>query len=88
VSTEPLVDATVIADLLAVPVTWVREQARAGTIPHYCLGRYKRFRVSEVLAWVEECRAGGRIAAFRGYSSKLDNSPRTAVTAGGVTPKE
>jgi excisionase family DNA binding protein len=66
-ASEPLVDATVIAELLSVPETWVLERARAGTIPHYRLGRYVRFRVSEVLAWVEECRAGGRVAELRRY---------------------
>ena len=68
-SDDPLVTAEVIAELLAVPVTWVREHARAGTIPHYQLGRYVRFRVSEVLAWVEECRAGGRVTRLRRYNS-------------------
>ena len=57
---DPLVTAEVIAELL-----WSRSPGfsnmPAGTIPHYKLGRYVRFRVSEVLAWVEECRAGGRV---------------------------
>jgi excisionase family DNA binding protein len=83
---ERLLNATQIADLLGVPTTWVREHARAGTIPHYRLGRYVRFKEAEVLAWVETCRQGGRQARFRGYDPAT--SPRTARTAGGATPKE
>lgn len=81
-------DADAIAELLDVPATWVREHARANTIPHYQLGRYVRFRVDEVLVWLEECRSGGRPVRLRRYNARTDNSPRTADTAGGVTPKE
>ena len=68
--TDRLVSADSIAELLGVPATWVRDHARAGTIPHYRHGRYVRFREDEVLAWVDECRAGGRthpIAAVRSW---------------------
>jgi excisionase family DNA binding protein len=86
---ERLRDADYIAELLDVPATWVREHARAGTIPHYRLGRYVRFRESEVLAWVDESlRAGGRPVQFRRYDPRTNKSPRTAATAGGATPKE
>jgi excisionase family DNA binding protein len=64
---DGLVDADVIAELLAVPATWVQEHARAGNIPHYKLGRYTRFRVSEVLDWLDECRNAGRATALRIY---------------------
>jgi excisionase family DNA binding protein len=64
---EGLVDSKAIAELLGVPVTWVDEHGRAGTIPHYMLGRYRRFRVSEVLDWLAECRNAGRPVAFRKY---------------------
>jgi excisionase family DNA binding protein len=84
--TGRLLDARAIAELLAVPETWVREHARAGTIPHVRLGRYVRFDEDDVLAWVESCREGGRPAKLRRYDPS--NSPRTAGTAGGATPKE
>jgi excisionase family DNA binding protein len=64
---EGLVDSKAIAELLGVPVTWVDEHGRAGTIPHYMLGRYRRFRVSEVLDWLAECRNAGRLVALRRY---------------------
>jgi excisionase family DNA binding protein len=84
VNHEPLVDANVIAELLAVPVTWVLEHARSETIPHYRLGRYVRFRVSEVLAWVEECRAGGRVTAFRRYTSSDQTTAPAPLTRPGA----
>jgi excisionase family DNA binding protein len=86
---ERLVNADAIAELLDVPATWVREHARANTIPHYKLGRYVRFRVDEVLAWLEECRAGGRPVALRRYAVTTDQMPpATRKRPRGVTPKE
>jgi excisionase family DNA binding protein len=49
--TGRFVDAHAIAELLGVPVTWVRESARSGAIPHRRFGRYVRFDQDEVLAW-------------------------------------
>jgi excisionase family DNA binding protein len=85
---DRLQTAKEIAEFLSVPESWVQEQARAGNIPHYRLGRYVRFRVEEILAWLDECRTAGRPARLRRYGSRTDNSPRTEQTAGGVTPKE
>jgi excisionase family DNA binding protein len=50
---EPLVDAQAVAEHLAVPVSWVREQTRNGAIPVVELGRYRRYRISEVDAWAD-----------------------------------
>ncbi len=52
-----------VAELLSVPVRWVRDHTRSGHIPHVVLGRYKRYRREAVLAWVEEQESGG--AAWR-----------------------
>ena len=38
---------------------WVWAQARAGRIPHVCLGRYRRFRESAIEAWLRELETGG-----------------------------
>lgn len=83
--TDRLVTVHDVAELLNVPTTWVREHTRDGTIPHVRLGRYVRFDEDEVLAWVESCRCGGRPTTLRRYD--LRNSPRTAGTAGGATPR-
>jgi excisionase family DNA binding protein len=44
VSPGKLLTAEEVAERLDVGVKWVWAQARAGTIPHVRLGRYKRFR--------------------------------------------
>jgi excisionase family DNA binding protein len=81
-----LLDAAGVAQLLAVPRSWVLEHARAGTIPHYRLGRYVRFDEDDVRAWVESCRQGGRPTKLRRYDR--GNSPGGAGTPRGATPKE
>lgn len=63
--TARLLTAGDVAELLAVPESWVREHTRSGAIPHVALGRYVRYRESEVLAWLEECARPGRPVAFR-----------------------
>jgi excisionase family DNA binding protein len=63
--TEPLVDAQAVAEHLGVPVSWVRESTRSGAIPHLQLGRYKRYRLGDVDAWLETCSRSGRAIALR-----------------------
>jgi excisionase family DNA binding protein len=55
---ERLLSAAEVADLLAVPVTWVREATRAGQLPHVRLGRYARYERDQVLGWVRQQRSG------------------------------
>jgi excisionase family DNA binding protein len=76
-----------IAEMLSVPVSWVREHTRSGAIPHVPLGRYRRYREADVLAWLDELAAtnGPR---FRRYHPKLANGPRDARTPEGPTSKE
>lgn len=53
---EPLLTTEELAEALKVPVTWVYTQSRQrgpGSIPCFRLGRYNRFRLSEVLDWLE-----------------------------------
>ena len=45
---EPLVDAVEMARKLNVHQSWVRSEQRAGRIPFVQVGRYVRFRPSEV----------------------------------------
>lgn len=49
---DPLLTATDVAELLSVPVSWVREHTRSGRIPHVQLGRYVRYRQKTVVSWV------------------------------------
>ena len=63
--TDRLLDAVEVAELLHVPVSWVRESTRSGAIPHIELGRYRRYDRAAVLAWLEECKQPGRPIALR-----------------------
>ena len=53
-----LLEAHEVAELLSVPVSWVRAETRAGRRPHLELGRYRRYDREAVLAWLETQRAG------------------------------
>jgi excisionase family DNA binding protein len=55
-----------VAELLRVPLSWVYERTRkrgVDRIPGFRLGKYWRFRESDVLAWLDRQRAGGRTNA-------------------------
>jgi excisionase family DNA binding protein len=55
---ERLLSAAEVAEILAVPVTWVREATRAGLLPHVRLGRYARYERDQILDWVTQQRSG------------------------------
>jgi excisionase family DNA binding protein len=44
------------------PASWWYTAAETGRIPSYKLGKYRRFRVDEVEAWLEAQRQGPRPA--------------------------
>lgn len=56
----PLLDAPGLAELLRLPESWIRAEARAERIPHVRLGRYVRFDPAEVERWLEGRRRGPR----------------------------
>ena len=49
---EPFVDIEKAAEFLSVPVSWLYEQCRLGKVPSRKIGKYRRFRLSELDAWV------------------------------------
>lgn len=53
---ERLLTAKEVADLLAVPESWVREATREGRLPYLALGRYRRYERAEIEAWLAEQR--------------------------------
>jgi excisionase family DNA binding protein len=67
VTNERLLTAPDVAELLSVPVSWVREHTRSGRIPHVQLGRYVRYREATLLTWVAEQEAG----AFRRHHPRI-----------------
>jgi excisionase family DNA binding protein len=52
--TERLLTAKEVADLLAVPESWVREATREGRLPHLALGRYRRYERSAIESWLAD----------------------------------
>lgn len=57
-----LKDIREMSQILKVPKSWLYGQTRQrgkGTIPHLRLGKYLRFRPSDVIAWAEQ-RAASR----------------------------
>ena len=63
-----LLTADEVAEMLNVPVSWVRETTRSGAMPVVELGRYRRYREADVLAWLEECKRPGRPITLRSRS--------------------
>ena len=59
VSTDRLLTADEVAEILAVKVSWVREATRDGRLPHITLGRYRRYRRSEIEDFLESQRRRG-----------------------------
>ena len=57
-STAPLLDVAAAAALLGVPRSWVyaRVASPECDLPHFKLGRYIKFRESELLAYLETNR--------------------------------
>ena len=52
-ATEKLMGVEALAEYLGVRPSWVYTQVAEGFIPRLRVGRYLRFRLSEVLAWLE-----------------------------------
>ena len=55
--TGSLLTAADVAELLGVTPSWVYEQSRAGRIPTVKLGRYRRYRLEAIEAWLAELEA-------------------------------
>jgi len=58
-SQAKLIDIRELAALLHVPVSWLYERTRTGTIPCIRLGKYIRFNPQEVLAFFRSKSADG-----------------------------
>ncbi len=59
VPVEKLVDVREMARILNVPVSWLYERTRLGTIPCVRIGKYVRFDPAEVLAFFRKQRLSG-----------------------------
>ena len=70
---DRLLTAADVAELLSVPVSWVREHTRSGRIPHVQLGHYVRYRHETVVSWVAEQEAG----TFRRHRPRISTGGET-----------
>ena len=52
--TEPLIDVNGLAQALVIKPSWVYNLTRQGLIPCVKVGKYYRFYLSEVLAWLKD----------------------------------
>lgn len=58
-STKKLIDVQEMARILNVPVSWLYERTRVGTIPCVRIGKYVRFDPQEVLAFLRGRKPDG-----------------------------
>ncbi len=60
---EPLLSIKQLSSVLNVPVSWIYDRTRKGSvepIPHYKIGKYVRFDVREVVAYLKNKSNGNR----------------------------
>lgn len=62
---ERLIDAKELAEILGVRPQWVYARVDQGDLPGFRLGHYLRFRLSEVLKWLERQRVNGEAGEDR-----------------------
>ncbi len=55
---EHLIGIKEAAGFLCVKVSWLYEQVRLGRVPSYRVGKFRRFRMSELEVWLQERRDG------------------------------
>jgi excisionase family DNA binding protein len=72
-ASDQLLTAADVAELLNVPVSWVREHTRSGRIPHVQLGRYVRYQYATVVSWVADQEDG----AFRRHRPRISTGGGT-----------
>jgi excisionase family DNA binding protein len=53
-----LVTAAIVADLLGLSPSYVRDLTRSGELPGFRIGRTLRYRRSEIEQWIEQQRVG------------------------------
>jgi hypothetical protein len=69
----PLMNAKKLAEHLAVPEFWIREQARIGELPSIKLGHYVRFRLDDVQRHISRL-AGSHVNAGVGADVSVPGS--------------
>jgi excisionase family DNA binding protein len=57
-TSEPFVDLETASAFLGVKPPWMYEAVRLGRVPSYKVGKFRRFRVSELEAWMASRHEG------------------------------
>lgn len=58
---RPLVDTAEAASILGVPESWLAARARNGEAPCRRLGKYVRFDLAELRAWIDTTTSSGPV---------------------------
>ena len=53
---EKLIGPREVAELYGIPISWVYSKAEEGILPHFKLGKYLKFKSSEIEIWLEAQR--------------------------------
>lgn len=62
---EPFIDVHALQRGTGLPASYWYARAERGEVPSYKVGKYRRFRMSEVRSWIEARREGPAVAANR-----------------------
>ena len=78
---EPLLSERQVSQLLGLHAKTVQRMARRGELPAIRIGRYWRFRASELNAWLESLATGRKkpsesVLEFERQSARVDNERR------------
>lgn len=68
--TEPLIDAVAAGEILGRPAKWMYVEAAAGRIPSYKIGGTRKFRASELEAFIRQHAEGPRMAVVTPLSDR------------------
>ena len=63
---EEFVDVNELERHFGLPVSWWYTKAEAAQMPSYKIGKYRKFRISEVSSWLETQRQGPVVEARNG----------------------
>ena len=69
VPVEKLVDVREMAQILNVPVSWLYERTRLGTVPCVRIGKYVRFDPAEVLVFFRKQKPDGQPGSGSAFSA-------------------
>lgn len=82
---RPLADVAEAAAFLGVPESWLAARARNGEAPCRRLGKYVRFDLAELRAWIDATTSSGPVTG-RGPVTRLADRQRSPGRGAGATP--